>query len=119
MAYAWTPATQLNCTNCAAPDGIATHTQTYTVTVTSDSGCIAKDNVTVFVDCKDANLLLPAAFTPNDDKLNDYFYPLTTGVQVILRFSIYNRQGQLIFQAKNFEPNNKMFGWDGNLKGRP
>ena len=119
MAYAWTPATQLNCTNCAAPDGIATHTQTYTVTVTSDSGCIAKDNVTVFVDCKDANLLLPAAFTPNDDKLNDYFYPLTTGVQIILRFSIYNRQGQLIFEAKNFEPNNKLYGWDGNLKGRP
>ena len=119
VSYLWSPAKDLNCTTCANPSGIITETQTYTIAVTSDSGCVAKDQITIYVECKDADLLLPTAFTPNDDNINDVFYPLTRGIKTILNFSIYNRQGQLVFHNKNFPPNNKSYGWDGRVKGEP
>ncbi|MEO8569653.1 MAG: gliding motility-associated C-terminal domain-containing protein, partial [Ginsengibacter sp.] len=118
VSYLWTPPNQLNCTTCTSPSGIITQKETYTITVTSDSGCIAKDEITIFVECKDANLLLPTAFTPNNDNLNDVYYPLTRGVKTVLNFAIYNREGQLIFQKKNFPPNDKSFGWDGSTRGQ-
>ncbi len=118
-SYNWSPSTLLSCNNCAAPNGIATNSQTYTLTVISDSGCITSDKVSVFVECRGANLLLPTAFTPNRDNLNDYYYPITRGIKKIVRFSIYNRQGQLVFESKDLLPNNKTLGWDGNFKGLP
>ena len=64
-------------------------------------------------------MLLPNAFTPNNDNLNDIYYPLARGINLIVNFSIYNREGQLVYQNKNFPPNNKAFGWDGHIKGKP
>lgn len=118
-SYAWTPSALLSCSNCATPNGLATNTQNYMITVTSDSGCIATDKISIFVECKGANLLLPTAFTPNHDNLNDFYYPITRGIKNIVRFSIYNRQGQLVFEARDMMPNSKQSGWDGNVKGQP
>ncbi len=117
-SYEWSPSALLSCSNCPYPSGISAHTETYTLTVTSDSGCVANDVVTIFVECKDANLLLPGAFTPNNDATNDYFYPITRGIKKIIRFSIFNREGQLVFEAKDFLPNDRLFGWDGRYKGK-
>ena len=114
--YNWTPSNFLSCNNCAIPNGVARVTTKYLVQVVSDSGCIAKDSVNIFVECNNANILMPNAFTPNGDNHNDYYYPLTRGIKTILKFSIYNRNGKLIYEAKNFPPNNKSFGWDGRLK---
>lgn len=118
-SYNWSPPNLLNCTNCPIPTGRNEYSQTYTVTVTSDSGCIAKDTVTILVDCKDAYLLMPTAFSPDNNGLNDYYYPSTRGVSIIKNFIVYNRLGQLVYQAKNFSPNDKRFGWDGRFKGEP
>jgi gliding motility-associated-like protein len=115
--YNWTPGNLLSCTACADPSGVATSSNTFFIKVTSDSGCVAKDSVTIFVECKDAYLLMPNAFTPNNDNLNDYFYPLTRGIKSITRFSIYDRMGNLVYEAKNFPPNDKTYGWDGKIKG--
>ena len=114
--YAWTPSNYLSCNNCAIPNGVAAVTTKYVVQVVSDSGCIAKDTVNIFVECDNANILMPNAFTPNNDGLNDFYFPLTHGIKTILLFSIYNRNGKLIYEAKNFPPNNRSFGWDGRLK---
>ena len=115
-SYNWTPSSLLTCNSCAFPKGVATSTNTYLIKVTSDSGCIAKDTITIFVECKDANLLMPTAFTPNNDNLNDYFYPVGRGIKSIVRFSIYDRYGKLVYEAKNFPPNDKSFGWNGKIK---
>lgn len=56
---------------------------------------------------------MPGAFTPNNDGLNDKYYPLTNGIKYIKRFAIYNRNSQLLFEQKEFMPNNRNFGWDG------
>ena len=115
--YSWTPAGSLNCFNCPDPTGIATASNTFFIKVTSDSGCIAGDSINIFVECNEAYLLMPNAFTPNNDGHNDYFYPLTRGVKSITKFSIYDRFGKLVYEARNFPPNAKQFGWDGKLNG--
>jgi len=114
-SYIWTPSSSLSCNSCAFPNGVLTATTTYLIKVTSDSGCIAKDSVTIYVECKDANLLMPTAFTPNNDNLNDYFYPLGRGIKSIVRFSIYDRYGKLVYEARDFPPNDKSFGWNGKV----
>jgi gliding motility-associated-like protein len=116
-SYSWTPGSLLNCTTCPDPTGLATSSNTFFITVTSDSGCIAEDSIKIFIECSDANLLMPNAFTPNNDGHNDFFYPLTRGVQSITRFSIYDRFGKLVYEARNFPPNEMQFGWDGKFNG--
>ena len=117
-AYKWSPQASLNCTTCASTNGIALTSQTYQIKVTSDSACISYDSVTIFVECKYANLLMPTAFTPNNDNLNDTYYPVTRGIKSIVKFAIYNRQGQVVYEAKNAPPNSKAFAWTGDYKGQ-
>ncbi|OQA00609.1 MAG: PKD domain protein [Bacteroidetes bacterium ADurb.Bin408] len=61
-------------------------------------------------------LYVPNAFTPNDDGLNDYFYPEGVGLDnENFNFYIYNRWGELVFETNDI---NK--GWDGNtMQGNP
>jgi gliding motility-associated-like protein len=115
--YSWTPPANINCLNCPVPSGNAITSALYTVTVESDSGCVAKDTVSIRVQCSDASLFMASAFTPNSDNLNDYYYPLLKGVKKVLRFTIYNRYGQIIFEAKNFNPGDKTNGWNGKHNG--
>jgi gliding motility-associated-like protein len=116
--YVWSPATSLSCTNCANPGGTALEGITYTIQVTSDSGCIAKDTISIFVECKYSNLLMPSAFTPNNDANNDRYFPIARGITTIKRFLIFNRLGQLLFEVKNFRPNDSSAGWDGRYMGQ-
>lgn len=116
--WLWSPSDSLTCSSCPAPSGIAASTKTYVLRATTDSGCVATDNVTIFVECKGANLLMPAAFTPNYDKLNDLYHPITRGIKSIVRFSIYNRQGQLVYEARNYIPNKNDIGWDGKFRNQ-
>ena len=117
VSYNWAPAGNLNCITCPIVSGIADNRQTYVITTTSDSGCIAKDSITIFVSCDDANIHMPNAFTPDGNNLNDTYYPLTRGIKIIKKFIIFDRRGNVVFQASNFLPNNKLLGWDGRYKG--
>ncbi len=57
-------------------------------------------------------IAVPTAFTPNNDGLNDYLYPLNPYKVLDLDFKVYNRQGQLVFATR--KPLDK---WDGQVKG--
>ena len=58
-------------------------------------------------------IAVPSAFTPNNDGLNDYLYPLNAYKAVNLTFSVFNRFGQRLFFTKNWQEK-----WDGSFKGR-
>jgi gliding motility-associated-like protein len=117
VSYEWTPAGNLSCTTCASPSGIAENTKAYTIKATSDSGCVGKDDINIFVLCEYANLYLPSAFSPNRDGKNDRYFPIARGITTIVRFTIFNRYGQIVFDAKNTKPNESALGWDGKFKG--
>ena len=58
-------------------------------------------------------IAVPTAFTPNNDGLNDYLYPLVAYKATKLQFSIYNRFGERVFYSENWEKK-----WNGRYKER-
>ena len=79
--------------------------------VTDTSGCAD----TAYYITKVANncyIAVPTAFTPNGDGLNDYLYPLNAYKATNLVFRVYNRNGQLVFETRDWSKK-----WDGTLHG--
>lgn len=109
--YVWTPATGLSCTNCATPVAQPTEPTRYIVNTLTGLNCVAADTVTVYLSY-DRSLFVPTAFSPNDDGNNDLFRVKAKGV-AIYTLQVYNRWGQLIFQADDITR-----GWDGYFKSQ-
>ncbi len=116
--YIWTPADGLSCDRCFAPIATPTVTTTYTFTATSNYGCTSNADVTVTTFCDQSQVFIPNTFTPNGDGVNDRFYISAHGVSLIVRLSVYNRWGELVFQSLNSQPNDAGAGWDGTYKGQ-
>ncbi len=93
-------------------------TTEYTVEVINAGGCKARDKVTVYVLCNNANVFIPNTFSPNNDGANDIFYPRGTGVFSIKNFRIFSRWGEVIYEKANFNANDASAGWDGMYKGK-
>ena len=116
--YIWTPSAGLSCDRCFAPIATPTVTTTYTFTATSNYGCTSNADVTVTTFCDQSQVFIPNTFTPNGDGVNDRFYISAHGVSLIVRLSVYNRWGELVFQSLNSQPNEPGAGWDGTYKGQ-
>ncbi|HXS35719.1 MAG TPA: PKD domain-containing protein, partial [Flavipsychrobacter sp.] len=87
------------------------HYGLYEATVTIH-GCSSSDTVNVKNDCY---VNVPNAFTPNNDGIDDYFFPrqlLSSGVTAF-KMDIYDRWGVKIFETTNTEGR----GWDGRFNG--
>ena len=115
--YLWTPADGLTCDRCFAPIATPTVTTTYTFTATSNYGCSSTADITITLFCDGSQVFIPNTFTPNGDGSNDRFFINAHGVSSIVRFSVYNRWGELVFQSLNSQPNDPGAGWDGTYKG--
>lgn len=115
--YLWNSNSRFVCNNCTSYSGTLTKSTTYSISVTDINGCKATDEVTLKIACDQSNLLLPAAFSPNGDGLNEYFYPITRGYKTITKMLVMNRSGNLVFERKQFQPNQPNLGWDGSFKG--
>lgn len=113
----WTPAASLDAADELDP--IASPVQTTTYIVSLDNGtCISKDSVTIFVADKDNldcnKLLLPKAFTPNNDGLNEEFGISNTFlIDQMESFEIFDRWGAKLWETNNIEEK-----WDGTLNGQ-
>ena len=59
-------------------------------------------------------------FAPNDNGVNEFF-PVITALEypaTIIRYSIYDRWGELIYDAENFSIHDNSYYWDGNFRGK-
>jgi gliding motility-associated-like protein len=65
----------------------------------------------VFEPCP-CSLLLPNAFTPNGDGMNDNFRPLHACDMQDYSMTIFNRYGEKIYFSKD-----PLQGWDGTIRG--
>lgn len=119
VTWNWTPPDYLNCTDCQSPITTPLKPTTYQVTGTTAKGCSSTVSVTVKLLCMENAVHMPNAFTPNFDGNNDYFYPYGFGVKIVRSFQVFSRWGQLLYERKEFPPNDKQYGWDGNLYGMP
>jgi gliding motility-associated-like protein len=92
----------------------------YTVTLISKDGCQASDRVIIDVNTE-PHIYIPNAFSPWDQNgKNDVVYIFADGNQVlkINKFQIFDRWGEMMYQAYNFQPNDPGHGWDGRLNGK-
>lgn len=112
--YLWYPAEGLSNANISNPVAAPSATTVYHVQVSSNDKCTAEDSIKVVVYVGDVQngYLLPAAFTPNNDGLNDCFGVKTWGYVTDLKFSVYDRWGYIVFTTTN--PSEC---WDGTYKG--
>ncbi|MFZ1528030.1 MAG: hypothetical protein WAT19_04720 [Ferruginibacter sp.] len=107
----WSPAFQLDDITNYNPLFRGTQPQLYTVSLTTETGCITVDTVYV-KPYKKIAIYVPSAFNPESAGLNNHLRPLLLGFAKVNYFRIYDRWGKLLFQAENDYP-----GWDGKIKG--
>lgn len=110
LTYKWTPSAGLSRDDILQPIATPGQDITYKLTVTSDQGCIAIDDVFVQVL---QNPEIPNTFTPNGDGINDEWnikylssYPLAT-------INVYNRYGEKVFSSTT-----SIKSWDGKHQGK-
>lgn len=119
LSITWDPANTLSCSDCLDPVATPKKTTTYTLRVVNNGGCVTNDQVTVYVVCNNQNYFVPNTFSPNNDGMNDVFYPRGRGLAQIRSIRIFNRWGQQIYNRTNILANDPSAGWDGTFKGQP
>ena len=88
----------------------------YTFEVSNLFGCSVIDSVyiqTKDVFCDDINIIIPTAFSPNNDGINDnYYIKDEDGIITDFHLEIFNRLGQKVFAI-----NDKTAKWNGKFNG--
>lgn len=112
--YLWTPSSYLSNPNIPNPQTKFTDTgyYTYVVQVGAEEGCNGLDTINILV-VKEPSVLLPNAFSPNGDGLNDAFKPLIVGYPFVENFKVFNRYGNLVHVTYN-----RNVGWNGTQNGK-
>jgi gliding motility-associated-like protein len=114
--FLWTPATGVADPNQPRTTITPTDSASYTLQITDSLGCITYDTLQIDVldpddfDCE--AILLPSAFTPNGDSLNDEF--CITNAPIIRKmksFEIFDRWGNKVFAT-----NDPFASWNGKYK---
>jgi len=117
QSIAWSPLTTLDISNNLMTVATPKESTTYQVVV-NNGNCVVTDTVRIFVadreslDCE--KLLLPKAFTPNNDGLNDtYGISNTFIIESLDFFEVYDRTGARIWVTSDVNGQ-----WDGTFNGQ-
>ena len=117
VTFIWSNTEFLDCSDCPNPVVSTPIPTSFVVQVTDESNCTAIDSVFVRV-TTNRPLYVPSAFSPNLDGSNDRFtlYGGPAAAQVN-ELRIFDRWGNLVYEAFNFPLNEPQFGWDGIFNG--
>lgn len=121
LTYIWDPISpdSLTCYDCPVTESLDPifYAASFRLTVIDENGCEGEDLVRVLVD-KENPVMVPTGFSPNGDGQNDRLMVHgKPGTRVFL-FQIFDRWGELVFDARNFQVNDPNTGWDGVFKGQ-
>ena len=90
---------------------------TYSVQATNLCGEAFASISLEYESCRE--VYFPNAFTPNFDGINDYFHPMDAGdVEVVRVMRVFDRWGNMVFEATDFLPNDISNAWDGTFRGK-
>ena len=117
LEYNWMPDQWLDCNDCPDVSSQPETTILYALNVFDENNCVASDSILITVELN-PNIFMPTAFSPNNDGINDVFFPNTKGVAQIKLLRIFNRWGGQIYEKTDFAPNDPTIGWDGTFKGK-
>lgn len=118
--WAWAPSFGLSCINCEQPfinrNGSSMQ---YILTVTNEYYCTdtALFNSKTYASKR---IIMPTAFSPNGDGVNDVFYVIgNTEIAMVKDFIIFDRWGTKVFEVHDVPANDRHYGWDGLVGGAP
>lgn len=104
--FQWSPAEGLDDPFSPTPIASVQQNMTYTLRVTDKNGCVNQAATRLVF----SNIILvPDAFSPNGDGVNDRLEIKKNGDFATLEMFIYNRWGELLFHVKDAYQNS----WDG------
>jgi gliding motility-associated-like protein len=105
-------------TGSTEPDITVQEAGLYWVSV-NNAPCQGSDTIRINTELCDCFILMPTAFSPNGDGINDDFRPMVEPGCIIKGYTlyIYNRWGQMIYNNKSGNISSE--GWDGTVKGVP
>jgi|GEM_PF-718929 len=110
--YDWQPAWGLDAYSVKSPVFTYNKTQVYYVNLISPEGCVTTDTLKVLVfDSAMVDLLVPKAFSPNGDGVNDIAFAYPAGLRQLEFFRIFDRYGRLVFETRN-----PALGWNGKYR---
>jgi len=115
----WSPAYGLDRTDSLVVLASPFISTPYFVTVIDTNGCEASTDFRITV--KDPDIFIPNVFSPyNNDGKNDVLmiFSADFGIEQIDLFEVYTRWGERVFHAKEFQPNDEAYGWDGFHQNR-
>ncbi len=119
LSYLWTSdlINFLSCIYCRNPEFTGDREATFKLHVTDGKGCEGEDFITVRFG-NNTNFQIPTAFTPNGDGENDILIAFGAKVASVKTLKIFNRWGELVYEAFDFPINDTTIGWDGMKKGK-
>ena len=99
-SYQWILGSGNNCSSCNDEFYFPQADNSYMLVITDDLGCTTDTiHFNVFV-LDDLIFYMPNAFSPNDDGVNDFLYPVMTRAhQDGFEYSIWNRNGERIWHT--------------------
>jgi gliding motility-associated-like protein len=92
----------------------------YCVTIEYDALCTISQCVDIRVEI-DTRIFVPNVFSPNDDRINDFFTIFTGNKAEQINFMrIFDRWGEIVFETDvPFASDDESLGWDGKLNDEP
>lgn len=120
IRFQWTPSfgDPLPCPDCEFAWVRPFYTTTYELFAVDANGCEARDQVQVNV-LKPRILAVPTGFSPNNDGENDRLLVHGRAGTRVKVFQVYNRWGELLYEARDFDVNDSGVGWDGTFRDQP
>lgn len=116
--YQWTPPSQMSCPTCQTTKTTLQDKDlhTYSVIAVDSNGCQATDQIEINTgNNRRYTIYVPNIFKPDAE---DYTV-LGNPNHVKVRFMrIFDRWGELIFEAKDFKPDGSV-SWNGGFRGQP
>lgn len=117
-AFTWSPAYALGNPHSAITQATPNITTTYTLRATDQhGGCTGEASVTITVE--EPKIYFPNAFCPECGAADNYFTAMSAdGVRSVKCLRVFDRWGNQVFEAKNFQPGDVGSAWRGDYGGK-
>lgn len=113
----WTSNSRIDCTTCPETTYFPTVDNELMVAVIDENGCRSSATFSILVEELPVAVYAPNVFKLNSALQNDWFTLYGgTNVERIESLAILDRLGNLVYQKKNFLPNELTAGWNGQIK---
>jgi gliding motility-associated-like protein len=113
VEWDWTSSTYLDDATSQEPVCTPQGTTDYTLVGKSADGCYSEPKMVTINVYPGGEVQVPNTFSPNGDGFNDYFE--IPGISFLhqMRMTIFNRNGEILFQETGYQNN-----WDGTANGK-